>query len=139
VPYLCSMQKWKIMAVLALYLIGALGVHIQIHFCCGQLAGLEWNPDGDLNCNDSDNCCKKGDCCSSILIQADIEDEHFASAKWFSSQTTFVQITTYGNNDCCQRLASEKVVAEDVYRGPPPIAGKSRCCLFQNWKVDTMV
>ena len=137
--YLCGMQKWKIIAILALYLIGAMGVHVQIHFCCGQLAALEWNPNVDADCKNSEKCCKKADCCSSILIQADIDDEHMASAKLWCYPNVVLASVNHHEFSWSVSLTSDQVLAEDVYRGPPPIAGKGRCCLFHNWKMDPVL
>lgn len=132
-------KKWKIIGVLALYLIGALGVHLQIHFCCGQIAGLEWNPDQASNCCNSESCCKKADCCSSITIQADIDEEHLASFAISNLCVLPQVVSAQWSLAASLDLTNDGNAVAVVYRGPPPISGKGLCCRYHNLKLDALI
>jgi hypothetical protein len=130
------MHRSKIVAIVMLYLIGALGLHVQIHFCCGHLAALEWNPDAVTQCKGSENCCKKENCCSSITIEASIDDEHVV-AKELSLLTGVAGCQPSFVLPAPSRLLVEAQCTSYFDEGgPPPLTSQQRLSLYQQWQFD---
>jgi hypothetical protein len=132
------MLRSKVILATALYLIGVLGVHGQVHFCCGHIIGFEWNVEQGLDHNQIASCCKKEACCSVIVIDEAIEDEHQAgrvdiNSSWVSTPMLTSHTTSW---DCAWGKADFQ--SSFLYRGPPPLSGRSRVCLYHNWKMDSI-
>jgi hypothetical protein len=130
------MQSTKIIAMACLYLVGALGLHVQINLCCGHFAGFEWNWSQDGDSLPMDNCCKKENCCSTILVDASIDDEHVVSKGLPSLVLSMAAVANLCAN--LEWTTSSMLVNPIVksYNGPPPLSGKNKVCLYHHWKTD---
>ena len=133
------MFRSKIVAMAMLYLIGVLGVHVQIHFCCGHLSALEWNPDPVSNCKDKESCCKKENCCSSITIEASIDDEHVLAQEVKLLAGAADCVPTFTSPPAAKAMVIAQCTSCFDECGPPPLTSKERLSLFQHWQFDRMI
>ena len=102
----------------------ATGLHVHLHYCCGQLAGIALNTfivEEDSCCDSHHNSCsaKKG-CCSTDDIKLSIEDEHAKASFDFEIQSVAqeARITEYTEHDHSIPLKKEALVSHPP-NGPP--------------------
>ena len=102
----------------------ATGLHVHLHYCCGQLAGIALNTfivEEDSCCDSHHNGCsaKKG-CCSSDEINLSIEDEHAKASFEFEIQDVAqeVNLSEFTEIDKGTALKKEEFISHPP-NGPP--------------------
>ena len=126
--------------IFVLYLLSSIGIHIRLHYCCGQLADVHWGAnENSHNTREDHNCCKSHrNCCRYEDITITNSEDH----------DTPQQVALKGHVQSldkvvCNALCSPpKRVAKSVFiskEAPPPHQRKTYLVFCQRKSCDDMI
>jgi hypothetical protein len=75
------MRRYAAIAVMTIYGILSIGIHLHLHYCCGKLSDVSlFNKQGCNHEEHQESCCRKTDhCCSYADISLKIDESHSAT------------------------------------------------------------
>lgn len=123
------MKKFFFTIVAVLYLGMSSGIAMELHYCMGKLAGIEFFGGVNEKCGKCGMKEKKGGCCNDEHHFIKISDSHKGSANNidFSFESP-AQNTSFANYYI---IAPEKIFIPQAYNhSPPEYTLPERCILF---------
>jgi hypothetical protein len=128
-------KRLAVIGLISIYLLGALGLQLQMQFCCGHLTAVNLTP--EANCNKDSTCCNHQQCCSSILIDSEVDDAHFASffSPSIDNHLPIIAATGLSGELYCD--CSTIHTFSRSYNKPPPKTTAEILALHQDWQFDS--
>jgi hypothetical protein len=128
-------KRLAVIGLISIYLLGALGLQLQMQFCCGHLTAVNLTP--EANCTKDSACCNHQQCCSSILIDSEVDEAHFASIFSVSVDNHFLPISKTGVQRVVHGNGLTIHLSARSYNKPPPKTSAQLLALHQDWQFDS--
>lgn len=74
-----ALKRTAAILLMTIYSVLAVGVHLQLHYCCGNLAGIEFGSTSGCCGTEENQCNLEKTCCSFESVDLSISDEHRVS------------------------------------------------------------